>query len=173
MKSFMKKDDTQNDQKETGSDLQVPFFFLGWAGVGWASLVTSWHLFSDHDGGLDPGPALLPIITLVVLTIGSLGLAIKPILKIISAGFLFKLKIEPNWLPIFFFVSVVVFPMAMSIIGYIAATFVFVFAWGVLFNPQVSKRPYHIFVVAFVAAIITTSIIYVGFDLVIGARLPK
>jgi hypothetical protein len=36
MKSFMKKDDTQNDQKETGSDLQVPFFFswLGWCWLG-------------------------------------------------------------------------------------------------------------------------------------------
>ncbi len=164
--------DAGRNQDNAGLDLGVAVFFLLWAGVGWVSIATNSSLFSGRATGLDPGPALLPIITLAILTAGGLALTVSPVRKWMSASRRIRWKSDLNWRPIGFLACVVAFPTIMHAIGYAAATALFVFFWSFALAPNAMQRPRRTLAIATIAAIVTTLLIYVGFDLVIRSRLP-
>lgn len=156
---------------QTSQDIGVVLFFLVWAGVGWASLATDAGLF-EKLYGRDPGPALMPIIVLGILTAGGLGLAINPALALFSGRGKLRAQFSPNWRTIAFFVSVTAFPAGMEIIGYVPTTLAFVFVWSMLLTPHIRQRPAQAATIAAIAAVATTLVIHLGFDLIIGAQLP-
>jgi hypothetical protein len=163
---------SHNNQELPKSDLGAAVFFLAWAGVGWLSIATSSDLFSGRSSGLDPGPALLPIIVLIILTGGGISLAVRALLIFGSSARHSGSRDKFRWLPIYFLASVVAFPVFLNAIGYIWATVIFVFCWSFLLTPMALHRPLHTTFIASIAAIFMAALIYLGFDLVIGARLP-
>ncbi|MEH6728841.1 MAG: hypothetical protein V7703_22065, partial [Hyphomicrobiales bacterium] len=79
-------DDTPDGGSHVGtqsfaSDIAVSAFFLIWAVIGWISLLGDANLFSDLYTGADPGPTLLPIIVLSVLSVGGAALAAGALLS--------------------------------------------------------------------------------------------
>lgn len=156
----------------TGHDLAVAAFFLAWAGVGWASVLSAPNLIDSLNAGRDPGPALMPLIVLGIVSVGGLALAVRPVAQLLTGRGAIDARITPNWLLVAFFVSVAVFPGLMLAVGYAATTMIFVFAWAFLLTPEALRRPLTSFLQAAVAAVATTLVVYGGFDLVIGAQLP-
>lgn len=59
------------------TDLLAGAFFLVWAGVGWVAFLGNDPLRKSLFASADPGPALLPLITLWMLTIGGTVIGIK------------------------------------------------------------------------------------------------
>ena len=114
----------------------------------------------------------MPIITLSILTAGGLALTVSPVRKWMSASRRIRWKSDLNWRPIGFLACVVAFPTLMHAIGYAAATALFVFFWSFALAPNAMQRPRRTLVIATIAALVTTLLIYVGFDLVIRSRLP-
>ncbi len=161
----------ENHPDRTGHDLGVAVFFLVWAAVGWVSVAMNAGL-AANDFGLDPGPSLMPVIVLSVLSVGGLALAVSPVAALLARRGKLHWSMSIDWRRLAFFVSVAGFPVAMQAVGYIAATLVFVFVWGLLLAPDIRDRPMRSAVVAAVASVVTTLVVYGGFDLVIRAQLP-
>lgn len=179
----MQTNPTTGDSTENGShdgtrsfkaDVAVAAFFLIWAAVGWISLLSDKNLFSDLYAGADPGPTLLPIIVLCVLTVGGAALAAgalisrRPASKDGTARHLpkgFKLALA-------LFLSVASFPFFMTIIGYLPTTFIFVFVWAFVLTQEPMRAPFRNGLIAALAASITALLIYACFDLLIGVRFP-
>lgn len=162
----------RSQEDQTGHDLAVAAFFLAWAGVGWVSVLANPNLLASLNAGRDPGPALMPVIVLGIVSIGGLALAIRPVANLITGRGTVEVKVAPNWLLIAFFVSVALFPGLMLAIGYAATTMIFVFVWAFLLAPEALQRPLSSIIQAAIAAVATTLVAYGGFDLVIGAQLP-
>ncbi len=55
-------------------DLLAGGFFVAWAAVGWLAYIGNRTLRASLFTGADPGPALLPLIVLGLLSLGGLGL---------------------------------------------------------------------------------------------------
>ncbi len=70
------------DERETGADQPVSgpvdllagLFFLAWAAVGWVSYLGNAPLRRSLFAAADPGPALLPLIILWLVTLGGVWL---------------------------------------------------------------------------------------------------
>lgn len=157
------------------SDVAVAAFFLIWAAVGWVSLLGDENLFSDLYAGADPGPTLLPIIVLSVLSIGGVALGVgallsrRPVAQSAHSG----LRLPNGFkLALALFLSVASFPFFMTQIGYMPTTFVFVFVWTIALTQQPMRAPMRNGAIAALAASITTLLIYSCFDLLIGVRFP-
>lgn len=180
----MQRNPTTDDSTENGShdgtrsfeaDVAVAAFFLIWAAVGWISLLNDKNLFSDLYAGADPGPTLLPIIVLCVLTVGGSALAAG---ALISRRPALKLEETARRLPKGFklalalFLSVASFPFFMTIVGYLPTTFIFVFVWAFVLTQEPMRAPFRNGLIAALAASITALLIYACFDLLIGVRFP-
>lgn len=166
-------EDTQGDQQKRASELGAALFFLIWAGVGWASIVYGSKLLSGRSYGLDPGPALLPVITLTILTVGAVAMAAMAIVKRGRRSRKPASRTDTEPLPIIFLSMVAIFPILLETLGYIWATLASVFVWSVLLAPNALQRPFHTMAVSSIAAISMTLLVYAGFELVIGALLPR
>lgn len=179
----MQTNPTTGDSTENGShdetrsfkaDVAVAAFFLIWAVVGWISLLSDKNLFSDLYAGADPGPTLLPIIVLCVLTVGGSALAAGALISrrpVSNDGTARRL---PNGfkLALALFLSVASFPFFMTIIGYLPTTFIFVFVWAFVLTQEPMRAPFRNGLIAALAASITALLIYACFDLLIGVRFP-
>lgn len=157
------------------SDIAVAAFFLIWAIVGWTSLLSDENLFSDLYAGADPGPTLLPIIVLSVLSLGGAALAASAFLSRRPAS---KSDNTAQRLPKGFklalalFVSIATFPFFMTHIGYLPTTFIFVFVWAFGLTHDPMQAPLRNGMIAALAAGITSLLIYACFDILIGVRFP-
>lgn len=157
------------------SDIAVAAFFLVWAIVGWTSLLSDKNLFSDLYAGADPGPTLLPIIVLSVLSLGGVALAAGAFLnrRLTTKSADTVLGLPKGFkLALALFVTIASFPFFMTHIGYLPTTFIFVFVWafGLAHDPM--QAPLRNGMIAALAAGITTLLIYACFDLLIGVRFP-
>ncbi len=157
------------------SDIAVSAFFLIWAIVGWISLLGDDSLFSDLYAGADPGPTLLPIIVLSVLSVGGIALAIgalvtrRPVSKPKDTS---QAPSRSFKLALALFLSVASFPYFMTILGYLPTTFIFVFVWAFGLTQDTMRSPLRNGLVAAFAAGITALLVYACFDVLIGVRFP-
>lgn len=180
----MQTNPTTNDSTDGGShdgaqsfasNIAVAAFFLIWAAVGWISLLSDENLFSDLYAGADPGPTLLPIIVLSVLSVGGAALAIgallhrRPALKLNKAAQRLPKAVK---LAFALFLSVASFPYFMTVIGYLPTTFIFVFVWTFILTQEPMRAPMRNGLIAALAASITALLIYACFELLIGVRFP-
>lgn len=157
------------------SDIAVAAFFLIWAIVGWTSLLSDANLFSDLYAGADPGPTLLPIIVLSVLSLGGAALAAGAFLsrRHTSKSADTALGLPKGFkLALALFVTIASFPFFMTHIGYLPTTFIFVFVWAFGLTHDPMQAPLRNGMIAALAAGITTLLIYACFDLLIGVRFP-
>lgn len=152
--------------------LGCALFFLTWAGFGWVSIIANPTLRNDLASGLGSGPALMPILVLSVVTLGGLALAVRPGLAALKGKLEYVRPHLPDWRPVGVLLSAALFPLAMSVAGYQAVTFIFVFAWTFIFGKSEATGRLTAFFVPLLAAAIVTLVIAVGFERIIGARLP-
>lgn len=173
-------DDTPDGGSHVGtqsfaSDIAVSAFFLIWAVVGWISLLGDANLFSDLYTGADPGPTLLPIIVLSVLSVGGAALAAgallsrRPVLKPDETAQPLPRSFK---LALALFLSVASFPYFMTLVGYLPTTFIFVFVWAFALTQEPMRAPLRNGLVAALSAGITALLVYACFDVLIGVRFP-
>lgn len=79
--------EAEPQQVSPGTDLLAGAFFLAWAGVGWLAFLQNEPLRRSLFAAADPGPALLPLITLWILTIGGSVIVIKGGYRLLKGSF--------------------------------------------------------------------------------------
>lgn len=116
-----------------GVDALAGLFFLLWGVVGWASYLSNDRLHESLGQSVDPGPALMPLIVLSLLTAGGATILAKGVLRWRSAQAGEHMADVPpardHLRPAFFALSVLVAVAAMETVGFVAAAFVFCLVW--------------------------------------------
>lgn len=150
-----------DQQKDEGSaGYAAGLFFLFWAAVGWAGLFFNTQLRATlTQPGLDPGPALLPILTSTALSVGGVWFLLSGLVKKRSG--IARLACLGIVLAGAFFVSALMTTVWISHAGFIVPAFVFGAVWlTVLSNPTARLRERLVF------ALIASGIIVAGIHLV-------
>lgn len=162
-------------------DIAVGLFILAWACVGWISIAGNPQIFADK--GLDPGPSLLPIIVLSVLSIGGLAILANGGIGLLRTRMLKKAErpgfariLRPHLVPAVLLVTMVAYPTLMQAVGYTTATVVFVLGWILALTDWRRLTDGRARLGAAFGAVFTTAIVaallYAGFVVVIHAPLP-
>ena len=106
--------------------------FLGlWSVAGWWSALGTAALWTD-DYGADPGPGLLPVLALSLLSAGALGLVLNGLRGMLSApaapGYWSGLR-RHTLMPAVFVASLLVYVPAIELAGFIPASGAFALLW--------------------------------------------
>ncbi|WP_420812382.1 tripartite tricarboxylate transporter TctB family protein [Pararhodobacter oceanensis] len=109
-------------------------FFLFWAAVGWASYTANSDLRASLWARADPGPALVPIIVLSVLSLGGGFLFIRGIILTLNDRTPCQDQralppVSSHILPLGFAASLAVLAVAMQIVGFLPAAIAFCLFW--------------------------------------------
>jgi len=160
--------------------IAVGTFFLAWAAVGWASVAGNPMLFSDLYAGLDPGPSLMPLAVLSIVTAGGLSILAGGLVRRArrSRG---ASREEPSpasgtrrqhAIAAALLATLLVYPTVMQAVGFAPATVLFTAAWVFALTPFDRVGPLRGLAAAAVAATVITGIVWLGFVVVIRAPLP-
>lgn len=172
---------TVADPPAPARDVAVGLFILVWACVGWIALPGSPRLFDDT--GLDPGPALLPLVVLTTLSVGGLAILVTGIVGLLRAAprtetphAPLAMRLHPHLVPAALLATLAAYPSVMQGIGYTAATAIFVLGWILALTawrhlPDRNARVLAA-VVALGAAAAVVALLYASFVVVIHAPLP-
>jgi len=158
-------------RRESRNRIAAGAFFAVWSLAGWWSFFATPTLYRD-DYGADPGPALLPVIVLAVLSAGALLLIVTGLRQLAS---------EPGddryWrrlgdgalAPTLFVGSLLVYVVVMNVIGYLLASALLAFVWiaalGFRHRDGTARA---IVLTAAVATLVGVGAIYVVFVMLIG-----
>lgn len=125
--------EAEQQQASPGIDLLAGAFFLAWAGVGWLAFLQNEPLRRSLFASADPGPALLPLITLWLLTIGGTIIAIKGGYRLLRGRYDPTIDslphIRDHLAPLAFVASVLVTVCLMRRIGFPIAGFGLSVVW--------------------------------------------
>lgn len=92
-------------------------FFLAWAVVGWYGLVSNVPVWSSLGApGLDPGPAVLPVIACSALTLGGLWYLAVGIVQ--SEGGFDRQFLATLRIPALFYSSILILVIASTMVGF-------------------------------------------------------
>ncbi|SME90110.1 Tripartite tricarboxylate transporter TctB family protein [Tistlia consotensis] len=167
-------------------DLLVGLFFLAWAATGWLSVATNEQIFSDLYAGLDPGPALMPLLVLGAVTLGAVAILASGLVRLLrgKAGpgtgggspAAEEGGLRRHLVPLGLLATLAVYPTIMEAIGYLAATAFFVLGWILALTgwrglAGRGERGLAL-AVALVSTALIVGILYLGFVVVIHAPLP-
>lgn len=158
---------TQNtDEKSPG--LGAGVFFLFWAALGWFGILSNSPIWATLSApGLDPGPAILPVIACTALTLGGLWyswVGISGRGSGIKSDFLTTLKT-----PAIFFATAVLMASMINLSGFRVAGFGFALLWLFVFGRREKGLLYR----GGVALVLATSIIaFIELVFVQALRVP-
>lgn len=162
--------DAPLNTKETGPGFGAGVFFLFWAALGWYGLLSNAPIWSTLSApGLDPGPAILPVLACIALTLGGLWY--------LGAGLMRKhAGLNPDFIatlktPALFFASAVVAASVINIIGFRVAGFCFVLGWLFVLGRR-DKGMVRRLSVALVLAVLIIAFIEVVFVQALRVPLP-
>lgn len=124
------------ESRTATGDLAAGVVLLAVASVGGWSLLGDPFLM-DEDYGSDPGPGLLPILMLVLLAAGALGLMVSGAVRLRSAT-------PSSWsgawrrfaVPILLVATMVVYSQTFVPLGFLPTTLVFAVCWTIVFAIQ-------------------------------------
>ncbi len=170
-----------DDAPSPARDVMVGLFILAWACVGWISVAGSSRIFMD--AGLDPGPALLPLVVLGALSAGGLAILATGVAGLLRAGsrpaaprMPLAQRLRPHLVPVALLATMAVYPTVMRGIGYAAATVIFVLGWTLALTAWRLLPDRRARLLAAVAAVAASAavvgILYGGFVVIIHAPLP-
>lgn len=151
--------------------LGVAAFFAVWTGVGWISLLGNDRISLWSDKGLDPGAGLMPALVLTVLSFGTIWTGIGA-WRACAAGPWRRPSLSGWGLPSLFLGTALAFPAAMTLVGHVVATFVFVLVWVAFLGQRPGRSVFGQGMQALSAAVLVTLMVHVGFDRIIGVPLP-
>lgn len=117
-------------------DLLAGGFFLLWAGVGWISYAFNTPLRASLWAGADPGPALLPLIILVLLSAGGLLLTGKGLWRHTQgAGGHRPQALRDHLYPLGFALSLLGLTLLIPVIGFRLPAIAFSLLWLWMLTP--------------------------------------
>ena len=176
----MSREDDETALVSPAIDLLAGAFFLLWAAVGWYSYLGSPRLRASLFVSVDPGPALMPLATIWVLSLGGGIIMAKGLWRIASGadpGAVARLpEARRHLVPMAFLASMLVGVMLLRQIGFVAVGFVFATVW--LFALSGASRPglrdkaIGLVLAAAMAAAITWAIHFIFVDLLL-VQLPR
>lgn len=156
-------------------DFWTGLFFLCCAGAGWASIATGETLFgTDRFGPLDPGPGLLPVGVLGLLTLGGAGLTASGLWQLAATRGGIGLERLRHLSPaaLGFFLSVALLPLAMTVAGYALTSFGFTFVWVYLLEDTRKTHRIRALLQALGTAAAALAIVHFGFKIFLSTPLP-
>ncbi|WP_108663519.1 tripartite tricarboxylate transporter TctB family protein [Acuticoccus kandeliae] len=108
----------------------VPIFFGVWAVIGWWAILRDSYVWSDF--GLDPGPVLMPLLVLSLLSIGSLAMLVRAVMLTRRGGVFTRNLLRNLTVPAAFAGTVLLMVPLMYRIGFLATATLFAFGWMVV-----------------------------------------
>jgi len=106
----------------------VPIFFGIWAVLGWVAIID--HPFLWMDWGEDPGPDLMPVIVLSLLSFGAAVMLVRAIVIAARRGGTFRSAALGNLAAPFAFAGTLLLVVpAMRWAGFVPAALLFAVAW--------------------------------------------
>lgn len=119
-----------NNRTAPHIDLLAGGFFLVWAGVGWFSYAGNAVLRASFGAQADPGPALVPLMVLVLLSLGGSGLLAKGLWRLFHTETGEGLPAaRAHILPLGFAASLGALVVAMPATGFLPAAVAFSLFW--------------------------------------------
>ena len=150
--------------------------FLGlWSAVGWWSATRTTSLWTVEYGA-DPGPVLLPILELTILSLGALALVVEGTRQILlepptHKGYWSNLR-RYTLTPIIFIASLLAYVIAIEFIGFIPSSGVFAFVWIASLGFRIGEgTPKALFFMAITGTLGGVGLIYFVFIYLIGVPL--
>lgn len=146
--------------------------FLGlWSVAGWWSALGTAALWAD-DYGADPGPGLLPVLALSLLSAGALWLVLSGVRGMLSApaapGYWSGLR-RHTLMPALFVASLLIYVPAIELAGFIPASGTFALLWMVALGLKRRRgASTATLAVAGAGALIGVGLIYFVFVVLIG-----
>jgi len=157
--------------RESRNQIAAGAFLALWALAGWWSFVTTPALRADFYG-VDPGPDLLPLIVLTVLSLGALvliGGGLRRIATEPGNARYWRQLVDGSLAPMLFVASLVVYVLAMTAIGYLLASGLLAFLWIVFLGLRHRDEPTRAVVLtAALATVVGVGAVYVIFVHLIG-----
>lgn len=155
-------------------DLLAGALFLAWAMAGWYGYWINAPLRNSLGASADPGPALLALVTLGLLTVGGLAILIKGAARLRQeSAWAYDLPpIGDHVRPLAFAASVVIATMLMRPIGFVASGLLFSIFWlyalsaGLRWSPKAA-------LLSIVVGAVLTLVIYVIFARFLHVPLPR
>ena len=110
-------------------------FFLIWAAIAWYGVLFNPALMASFRApGLDPGPAILPMIVSAALTAGGAWLVLRGVMTHNSG--IRHMQLHVVAIPVFFLLSALLTAAFIGFVGFGIPAFVFAFAWLIVLNTQ-------------------------------------
>ena len=120
-------------------------FLMIWSVIGWLSLINSPALWVNTYGA-DPGPSLLPIISLTILSLGALTLIATGALQTVSQQHTgtryWAMLIKGSLLPGLFVISLIVYITLIDVVGFIPMSIIFSLAWMTILGVKSGNETY-------------------------------
>ena len=152
-------------------DFLAAGLFLAWAAVGWVGLATNRPLRESIGAAPDPGPALMPLIALSVLTIGGVAIGIAGIVRRRAR----REKTRGNWrshlIPAAYVATILVATVAMTHVGFLATAMVMSALWLVALSGDPLLSPWNL-IRGVLLAILITACVYIVFAYLLHVPLP-
>lgn len=170
----MPPDATLADEYATSprGDILGGLLFLVWAAFGWVSILTSPGIFTSRGG--DPGPALLPVSVLVVLTVGGL--------IVVATGIRRRMRGEAEpahdgslgnpLVSFLFIVSLIALPTVMQLIGFVVTTLAWAAVWIFVLARSSGMTLKTSGLLAVFGSATLTAVVYLVFVTALRVRLP-
>ncbi len=167
--------DSEQTHYSPALNLVAGGFFLLWAGVGWIAYLGNAALRASLFRGPDPGPALLPLITLSLLTAGGAIILLRGVICLLRPpeGPVKGLPdLRSHVKPMTFLSSLILTVALLPVVGFVPVGFGFTTFW--LFVLASNDQPLwrRALVTMGLAAAITFGIWY-GFVEVLRISLPR
>ena len=157
--------------RESRNRIAAGAFLALWSLTGWGSFLTTPALYRG-DFGVDPGPGLLPVIVLAVLSAGALllvGTGVRQLVSEPGDDRYWRRLVDGTLVPALFFASLLVYVSVMNVIGYLLASGLLAFCWiaalGVRHRDGTTRS---IALTAAAATLVGVGAIYVVFVVLIG-----
>ena len=151
-------------------------FFLAWAAVGWFAYLGNARLRASLFASADPGPALLPLIALSLLSVGGATAVATGFVRSRREAPQATLERLPPWrdhpAPVAFGASVVLLVFLMSRIGFPAAAFFLSVIWLYLLSAGRRLSARHAVIAVGIAAAMVAAV-YGVFAHLLLVPLPR
>ena len=153
-------------------NLGAGLLFLAWALLGWLSLLGTPKLMATLGQGPDPGPALLPVAVLSLLSVGGLAIVGHSLYRSYGRFGPCLVAWHRHRLAVALVASLAALPSLMSWIGFAAAVFLTLFGWIWVLGLKQSQPGWRIALIALLSSTAITGAFYAGFVIFIQVPFP-
>lgn len=128
-------DEQDDNRPDLAAAFGAPIFFGLWCVAGWWSILRDPFLWADY--GLDPGPSVMPVIVLTLLSTGSVLMLARAVYLAFAGTARVSADLFRHLLvPALFTLSIVALVPLMYRIGFIPAALAFCLGWMLVLHDR-------------------------------------